>query len=204
VLYCPTPTLCGNQGIQWAYYANEPYGDEIAYMDATYVKNVQPYYQGTTTQAGGIDEQASGDISIYGSTETFPDTYFVLNHQGYIFAETTGTFTFSSSNVDDIVFLWLGPDAYSGWTGDSDGGNYALRLTLSESGSATYDLVQGEYLPFRIIFGQQGGPVEFFFTITAPDGTVLLSYETPNSPYIVQYSCDGVLAPEFPPFGSET
>ena len=173
-------------------------------MDATYIKTVQPSYNSTTTQAGGINVQAASSISIYGSTQTFSSTYFVLNHRGYIFAAATGTYTFSTSNPDDIVFLWLGPNAYSGWTGNPSGGNDAFRVPYQGYGSTTYNLVQGQYLPFRIVFGQQGGPVRFTFTITAPDGTVILDSNTQDSPYIVQYSCDGVAAPQWQDFGAET
>ena len=74
---------------------------------------------------------------------------------------------------------------------------------FQSTATATYTLKAGEYLPYRIFFGQMGGPVKFSFSIKAPDGTVILDSNTAESEFIVQYSCDGVTAPAFPAFGQE-
>lgn len=144
-----------------------------------------------------------GTISIYGSSETFQSDYFTLNHVGYLYAEVSGSYTFTFSNVDDIALLWFGSTAYSGWTRD----NADMIATDDENDAGatmTYTLTEEEYLPFRIVFGQAQGPVDFYFTVAAPDGTIILDSDTENSPYLVQYSCDGTTAPAFPAFGSET
>lgn len=73
-----------------------------------------------------------------------------------------------------------------------------------KAATTTYALEAEEYLAFRIVFGQAQGAAVFQFSVTAPDGTVILDSNTEDSPYLVQYSCDGTTAPEFPAFGSET
>lgn len=161
-----------------------------------------------TSSIGGIDESGSGDESIYGSPP-LSSTYFVLNHRGYIFAQQSGTYTFDISSVDDTVYLWIGSDAYSGWTAADSNieVSYAVTASPKHAGSGSYsiDLVQGQYYPVRIIFAQAQGGAVFEITVTAPDGEVFLSSSTTGSPYLVQYSCDLVTAPPYAePFGSET
>jgi hypothetical protein len=106
------------------------------------------------------------------------------------------------NNVDDIVFLWLGDKALSGWTrGNADA---TAIISGVSSASASPELISGQYLPFRIVFGNAQGAVKFNFRLTAPDGTVILDSNTSASEFLVRYSCDGTSALPFPDFGSET
>ena len=114
----------------------------------------------------------------------------------------SGAYTFSLSVPDDISMMWVGPTAYSGWSRDN-----ANMLNYYGSGATkTYqvDLVEGEYYALRIMFGQAQGGAVFAASITAPDGAVILDSDSSPSLYLVQYSCDGVFAPEYAVFGSET
>jgi hypothetical protein len=204
VVSCPKPSICGNQGIQFAYYANEPWGDNIvANMDPSYYWNYTPNYNGTTTKVGGINEPADAEVNLYGTSENVPSTYFVLNHRGYIFAQVDGDYTFTTSQVDDITYLYLGDAAYRGYSLNNYNAEAYCCSAPANSASATYTLKTGQYLPFRVVFGQQGGPVVFSFSVTAPDGTTILDANTQNSDFIVQYSCDGTTAPAFPAWGQE-
>ncbi|CAD0096406.1 unnamed protein product [Aureobasidium mustum] len=203
VVSCPKPSICGNQGIQFAYYANEPWGDNIVTMDPENYWTVTPDYLGTTTEVGGINEPAGSRVNLYGTSENVPASYFVLNHRGYIFAQIDGDYTFTTSQVDDITFLYLGDNAIRGYGKSNYNAKAVCCSAPGNSASATYTLTTGQYLPFRLVFGQQGGPVVFSFSITAPDGTVILDANTQNSDFIVQYSCDGTTAPAFPAWGSE-
>ncbi|CAD0091950.1 unnamed protein product [Aureobasidium vineae] len=203
VVSCPKPSICGNQGIQFAYYADEPWGDDVADMDPSYYWNVGPDYQSTTTEVGGINEPAGSTVDLYGTGKDVPASYFVLNHRGYIFAQVDGDYTFTTSNADDIVFLYLGAAAYKGYSLNNYNAEAVCCSYPGNTASATHTLKTGDYLPFRIVFGQQGGPVVFSFTITAPDGTVILDSSTQNSDFIVQFSCDGTSAPAFPAWGNE-
>lgn len=161
-----------------------------------------PVYESTASVCGGLNLDYVTELSIYGSSQTFNSEYFSLNHVGYIFAQVTGTYTFTLSNVDDIVFLWHGDKAISGWTrGNAD---VTAIYSVLPTSSGTVDLVQGQYLPFRIVFGNAQGAIKFTVQLAAPDGTVILDSNTQDSKFLVQYSCDGVAAPVFPAFGSET
>ncbi|KAI5211067.1 hypothetical protein AUEXF2481DRAFT_88074 [Aureobasidium subglaciale EXF-2481] len=205
VLSCPTPSICGNQGIQYAYYANEPWGNDIVNgLDPAYYWSYTPDYSGTTTEVGGINEGDESSITLYGSDKSVPSTFFVLNHRGYIFAQVAGVYTFTTSQADDITYLYLGDAAYKGYTRSNYNAKAVCCDAPANSASGTYTLESGQYLPFRLVFGQQGGPVVFSFSVTAPDGTVILDANTHDSKFIVQYSCDGTTAPAFPAWGQET
>ncbi|KAK6002734.1 hypothetical protein QM012_001484 [Aureobasidium pullulans] len=204
VVSCPKPLVCGNQGIQFAYYANEPWGDDVAHMVPSYYWSITPNYTGTTTEVGGINEPAGSYVNLYGTSKNVPASYFVLNHRGYIFAQIDGIYTFTTSKVDDITYLYLGDDAIRGYNLTNYDAKAVCCSTQPDTASATRPLKTGQYLPFRIVFGQQGGPVVFAFSITAPDGTVILDASTTNSDFIVQYSCDGTTAPAFPAWGQES
>lgn len=194
--------------MQWAHYYNSAYnyyyqGDPYySNFDPTVFKSaVQPDYESTTYTIGGIDNQ-NNDEPIYGSQQTFPLNYFALNHRGYIFAQLTGDYTFTFPQPDDIVMLWVGEKAYTGWTRDNADAINIVNEGQTVTFTATFEA--GVYYPIRIVFGQAQGPASFSASVSAPDGTVILSSSSGPSPFLVQYSCDGVLAPQFEPFGAET
>lgn len=125
----------------------------------------------------------------------------MTNCEHQIFAQVPGKYVFTISNPDDIVFLYLGDKAVSGWARNNANAVASCCSSYPTWASTSYTLEAGDYLPFRIVFGQQGGPVKFAFSITAPDGTVILDSNTSESDFVVQYSCDGTSAPAFAPFG---
>jgi hypothetical protein len=65
-------------------------------------------------------------------------------------------------------------------------------------------LVAGQYYALRIMYANAQGDADFGYSITAPDGTVIVDASTGASIDIVQFSCDGTTAPPYAPFGSET
>lgn len=217
----PIPSACGNKGVQFAFYGQPTYteGDNVGNVEPSNYANRAPTWEDTTTKVGGIDVNVYNNVAIqiYDTGREVSSQYFILNHRGYvscevsksvlrsvlteyqIFAQVAGTYTFTLSNPDDIVFLWLGAKAQSGW----NRGNAAAYAPLSGYATTTYTLEAGQYLPFRIFFGQQGGPVRFAFSIQAPDGTTILDNNTSESDFIVQYSCDETSAPRYPAFGHE-
>lgn len=52
----------------------------------------------------------------------------------------TGTYTFSTTSADDFFFLWVGANAYSGWTRAN--ANFIATLTYPKQ-TFTIDLVEG-------------------------------------------------------------
>ncbi|THW85563.1 hypothetical protein D6D15_07975 [Aureobasidium pullulans] len=207
VLYCPRPSSdCNNKGYLFAYYGNEPYGNDVANMDATYTKQMTPTYNSTTNQGVGIYGSEWSSVSLYGSSQAYSDNYFYLSHKGYFFAQVTGYYNFTIKDADDIAYVWMGDAAYSGWTGGPSGGNYVAKARCcwppENTNTTTYWMEAETYVPFRIVLGQQDGSTSLGLTITAPDGTVILQTGK-ESDYVVQYSCDGT-APPFPDWGYET
>ncbi|KAF3025091.1 hypothetical protein G7054_g13166 [Neopestalotiopsis clavispora] len=209
-IYCPSPTpdlSCSNQGAQFAYYTS-PFGvnsDGVySQFDPTYFKTKTPTISGVAGSAGGISGSCpytSSTFSFYGYTQNCNN--IALNYRGYLYAGQSGDFTFTISSADDIVIVWAGDAAYSGWTRS----NALLDVTYTQlySGikTATYTATAGEYIPLRIIFSQGDGPFAFDIEVTAPDGTVILSADSTTSNYLVQYSCDGTTAPAYAAYGSE-
>ncbi|PON22165.1 hypothetical protein TGAM01_v209039, partial [Trichoderma gamsii] len=197
---CPAPTLCGNQGIDFAYYT-KTVGGEFADFHPEAYKLRQPRYQSSTNVIGGISFQDGADKSVYGSPP-LPESNFVLNHRGYIYARQTGTYTFTLTRVDDAAFVWVGAAAYSGWTA----ANANLKVVYNNGpaqGTYSVNLQEGRYYPFRIFYGQGPRTAEFDVNVRAPDGTTFLSSNTTGSPYLVRFSCDGFSTPLFDPFGFE-
>jgi hypothetical protein len=168
--------------------------------DPTEIKVEAPSYISTTTYIT-LSGDGSDYISIYGSTQTFNPEYFALNHRGYIYAELTGNYTFTSLYVDDIDFFWGGPKAFSGWT---ESNADATATSCSPQVTFTMQLLSGQYYPIRYVYANAQTALSENITITAPDGTIILGPTSAGSPYIVQYSCDGTSAPPFPAFGMET
>ncbi|EHK24204.1 uncharacterized protein TRIVIDRAFT_61010 [Trichoderma virens Gv29-8] len=197
---CPAPSPCGNQGIEFAYYERTA-GGEFADFHPEEYKTIQPDYQNVTNVIGGISFQDSAPKSIYGSPP-LPESDFVLNHRGYIYARETGTYTFTLNLVDDAAFIWVGAAAYSGWTA-ANADAKAVYDNGPATGTYTVNLQEGQYYPFRIFYGQGPRIAEFDITVSAPDGTTFLSSSTSGSPYLVRFSCDRSTAPRFSAFGFE-
>ncbi|KAJ5806949.1 hypothetical protein N7474_010541 [Penicillium riverlandense] len=203
---CPVPTTCGNEGVQWAYYQDNnippnahPCRDGYTW-DPTEIKTIIPSYTSTTPYIF-LNATGDTDVSIYGSTQTFDLIDIALNHRGYIYAEVSGDYTYTSSNADDIIFFWSGPKAFSGWT---ESNADATNEYCQPDSTFTMSLLSGQYYPFRIVYANSQLDAVENITITAPDGTVILGATSTGSPYIVQYSCDGTSAPPFPAFGDES
>ncbi|KAI0149121.1 GLEYA domain-containing protein [Pestalotiopsis sp. NC0098] len=215
-IYCPSPTpdlSCSNQGAQFAYYVS-PFGvnsdGSYSQFNPTYFKTQTTTVSGVAGSAGGISGSCpytSSTFSFYGYTENCNN--IALNYRGYLYAGQTGAFTFQITSADDIVLVWAGATAHSGWTR----ANALLDVTYPELGAGsggggsiigTYTATAGEYIPIRILFSQGDGPFGFNVQVTAPDGTVVLSASSSTSDYLVQYSCDGTTAPAYAPYGSET
>ena len=203
----PTPDVsCSNIGVQFAAFAETP---RIINSDGVYSKFDPTIYKTQTAELTGnttavsysVNSYSNEAVSIYGSSETFNDFYLVIDHRGYLFAQTTGTYTFTTQAADDVFLVWLGSYAYSGW--DRSNANLVADLTYPDQ-TYTVNLVEGEYYPMRFMWANGDGPGNFEFSVTAPDGTTILDADTVSSPYVVQYSCDGVSAPEYASWGSES
>lgn len=161
---------------------------------------IKPQFTGLTNSVG-----VTATNTIYGRTPS-DSNYVAVNHRTYLYTYMQGDYTFNVPDCDDITIVWIGSKAYSGYSRQ----NAQLVQNYVPSGgnsiTSTIPLAQGLYVPVRVLFGNGGGPGRFGFTITGPDGKVIVSRDsTTPSPYLIQYSCDlGIKAPKFPDWGMET
>nr|RBR00773.1 hypothetical protein FVER53263_11011 [Fusarium verticillioides] len=206
---CPTPSACNNLGFDWAYYSNPAQNTDTTYSNFVpqSFKLATPSYIGTTRQIGGLFQPSSGAQAgpIYGSTTDLALDYFALNHHGYLYSCDAGTYKFDIPYANDAVYLWIGQNAYGGWSSDNANAKALYNQPDHIAGSAHFeiDLPAGQYIPIRFVYGQAQYGGGFTFTVTAPNGQVLVGNDVTASPYIVRNSCDGILAPAFFPFGQE-
>lgn len=156
-----------------------------------------PGYNSTTSIIGGFDYgnyNGTYDPTMYGSSMDFEMAYFVVNHRGYLYAETADTYTAEATTADDMVFVWVGGNAYSGWGRWNK--NFQTAFYISPgSGSASFNMTAGSYMPLRIVYVQAQGSARFDSELIGQDRTVTLNSETTPSPYIVQYGCSAEDAP---------
>ncbi|RGP81275.1 hypothetical protein FLONG3_419 [Fusarium longipes] len=206
---CPTPVACDNLGFDWAYYNNPAQNTDTTYssFNPQSFKQVNPLYVGTTRQIGGLFQPDNGAQSapIYGSSQDLELDYFALNHHGYLYSCEAGTYKFDIPYTNDALYLWIGAKAYAGWNRANADAKALYNQPDHIAGSAHFeiDLPAGVYIPIRFVYGQAQYGGGFTFTVTAPNGLVLVGNDVQSSPYVVRNSCDGVQAPAYPPFGNE-
>ncbi|KAF4452930.1 hypothetical protein F53441_4305 [Fusarium austroafricanum] len=204
---CPTPVSCDNLGFDWAYYSNPAQNTDTTYSSfhPESFKRTNPLYVGTTRQIGGLYQSGNSATGpIYGSSNLNLD-YFALNHHAYLYACEAGKYKIDIPYANDAVYLWLGAKAYAGWSSTNADAKALYNQPDHIAGHASYeiDIPAGSYVPIRFVYGQAQYGGGFTFTITSPSGQVLVGNDVASSPYIVRYSCDGVNAPSYPPFGQE-
>lgn len=217
----PTPTYCSatsssgsvinNKGVRYALYSNSAAGGQTAASYSGYqpttVKSTRPIATGIGNYIG--EDNANGaQVSIYGTTRD-PSTLVIAN-TFYLYAgRGTGYYSFTIPYTDDIEFVWVGSKALSGWTrANAD----LMQFWSSSSATQTpvtiaFFLTFGTYTPVRVHWGNGGGIGSMQFTVTAPDGQVIISSSgnggllTPNA---VTSPCNSTLGAAFPAFGAET
>ena len=147
---------------------------------------------------------ASVDTTIYGNPNKFKTDYFVVNHRGYLFARQSGVYNFMSKSPDDISMVWIGPNAYSGYSNAT--GNWILRLPYGQGNTvAKANLTQGQYYPLRVIYANAQQAAGLHFEVYAPDGSAVIDSDgTADANYLVQYTCDNTTAPRYSAWGKET
>ena len=205
---CPTPdTTCNNAGLQYAVWNNSQTGDAEDFEPTLYKLDDSEFFgNGSTGIIGPIDAGTCdlGTVfcksgTVYG-TPTQSLGLVVIAHRGYLFAPLDGVYTLTVYNNDNNVLVWTQSDAYSGWTLE----NAALESRWpNPPNGLPLTLSAGEWFPIRIMYANGGGPGTFNVSITTHDGTEIAGSDVRQSPYLVQYSCDGAF-PEYPPWNSET
>jgi len=138
-------------GLQWYRYAG--YANDNANYAST--ATLQAMSGKASTGSGSVDFTNIGTATQQNQPANSADSYTVL-WVGYFFTgNNSGTFTFYT-NSDDMSYLWLGPNALSGYTTSNpvvnNGGLHGMSTR-----SGTISLSANTYYPIRILFAENGG-----------------------------------------------
>jgi hypothetical protein len=120
-------------------------------------------------------------------------TYKGFNHETYLFSALAGTYKIRILDSDDIVLVWLGDKAYSGYERDNADlatGTREVEITLE----------QGQYFPLRVLYINAQGAYRFTMEIEDPAGNIIADMTGLDSDYFVDNTCEDDNTPDFPPF----
>lgn len=216
VVAIPTPDLsCDNHGIEYAIFSN-PYTRGLQRFDPTYSEFSAVAFQTAAPQATGVTNYLGlpfvgrgTQASIYGNPPQSLELT-AINHRTYLFAKISGQFTFDFTLSDDISLLWVGSNVYGPRYTRANANLEQLYnggIAIDQQTTYTYNvtLTQGQYVPIRVLYANAEYDADFTFNIYAPDGELVTNSSTAFtfSPYVVRFSCDGVKAPRYVPFGAE-
>ncbi|KAF3929248.1 hypothetical protein AA313_de0205312 [Arthrobotrys entomopaga] len=186
-----TSTPCNNAGLEVAMYDSPfPFDNSTnSYpaFDFSYYQTAQPWNTSLANYVGATEAQEeASNFTDYGMVSQ-QGVVYTLNFRGFFYCPVTDTYTVSLYNVDDLAAIWLGQNAYLGYT-ESD-----ASLVSRYHGGTGYQNVQtsfqcngGTYAPIRIIMGNKSGARSYDVSITGSSGT---SYVTSQqvSQYLVHF-----------------
>jgi len=162
-------------GLIWTSY-NGYFGDSST-TSSSINDNINHF--STASTLTGTNGAYRGTSSDFTSTSTATNGNIVANtialfsiqFLGYFLAPQTGTYTWSIV-CDDKSYLWIGPNAKTGYTI-----NNAIFFDSWAVQSSPVNVVlnAGVYYPIRIQYGEEGGPDSFSLYFTLP-GSVTAIY----------------------------
>ncbi|EXM15677.1 hypothetical protein FOTG_15984 [Fusarium oxysporum f. sp. vasinfectum 25433] len=193
---------CDNAGLEYAIYEHTFYNSDPPYFssfDPTFFHTATPTFQGETTRIG-IPPGTASDTSfaIYAGSPVQRFQYKAVNHQAFLYAPDTGDYKVTIPNSDEITLIWFGTKAISGWTRQN--ADLEQDYPGGTSKSFTIHLTAGTYTPFRLLWANAQGDLNFIAEVQAPDGTVIVNGDGSNNRYFVRFACDES-TPSFPAFG---
>ncbi|QGI93631.1 hypothetical protein CEK26_006700 [Fusarium fujikuroi] len=154
---------------------------------------------GETTRIG-IPPGTASDTSfaIYDGSPSQLWQYKAVNHRAFLYAPETGDYTVTIPNSDEITLIWFGEKAIEGWTR----ANADLEQDYPGGTSKTFTihLTAGTYTPFRLLWANAQGDLNFIAEVQAPDGKVIVNGDGSDNKYFVRFACDES-TPSFPDFG---
>jgi hypothetical protein len=123
----------------------------------------KPIY-GATSLISNIST-GTNDCLVFNS----PPQQFSIQWLGYFKPDVTSTTWYFRTTSDDCSYLWIGPNATSGFVRSNanvDNGGSHGDVTVP---SSAISLEEGKYYPLRIQFGGGGGPntMRFEFSTTS-------------------------------------
>jgi len=149
-------------------------------------------------------QQANQALSIYGGSPSLLLQYAMVNHRAYLYPPITGDYEITVLYSDDITLVWVGPNAYTGYTRQ----NANLEQTYVQGGTTVKTvkvrLVEGSYTPFRVMWANAQGDFAFLVEVKAPNGDIIFNGEVSAQGYLVRFACPPMrdVTPDFPAFGA--
>lgn len=148
-------------GRPWINVASITFTSGVYYRTVTGTTNANGYFGTDVTPANDdltfFDTYAATSQGVYTSLNlsSLPE-YSSIMLTGYFLAPTTDTYTFYT-NTDDASYMWIGPDAITGYTHtNAVVKNGGLHGPVEVSG--TIAMTANIYYPFRVMFGNLTGP----------------------------------------------
>ncbi|KAF5601762.1 hypothetical protein FPCIR_2196 [Fusarium pseudocircinatum] len=196
---------CENAGLQYAIYKHQFYNSDpphFSSFDPSFFHTATPTYEGETTRIGITPGTPSDRVfAIYDDSPAQLWQYKAVNHQAFLYAPESGDYKVTIPNSDEITLIWFGTKAISGWTRAN--ADLEQDYPGGTSKSFTIHLTAGTYTPFRLLWANAQGDLNFIAEVQAPDGTVIVNGDGSDNRYFVRFACDES-TPSFPPFGQDS
>ncbi|GKU07683.1 hypothetical protein FLAG1_11239 [Fusarium langsethiae] len=192
---------CDNGGLDYAIYNHQFYNSDAPHFssfDATYFHDATPTFEGVTERIGiQPNTDWTKPFTIYEGSPNQMWQYKAVNHRGFLYAPEPGEYEVTVPNSDEITLVWFDQKALRTWTRD----NADLEQDYPGGTSKTFvlELQAGTYTPFRLLWANAQGELNFIAEVKAPGGKVIVNGDGGDNKYFVRYSCDGS-TPTFPEF----
>jgi hypothetical protein len=120
----------------------------------------------------------SAPANIYGQETASDVSNSILQHVGYFHPTKAGTYSFEPNSADEVVYLWFGDNAKSGFS--ETNANLVAVANDDGLGQGTYEYnVQesdvGGYVPFRLLWINTQTCGQFSMIVNDPDGVQIVS-----------------------------
>nr|RBQ95086.1 hypothetical protein FVER53263_05717 [Fusarium verticillioides] len=193
---------CDNAGLEYAIYRHSFHNNnppDFSSFDVDFFHTATPTHEGETTRIGITPGTHSDTVfAIYDDSPEQLWQYRAVNHRAYLYAPESGDYVVTIPNSDEITLIWFGDNALSGWTREN--ANLEQDYPGGTSKSYTIHLEAGTYTPFRLLWANAQGDLNFIAEVQAPDGTVIVNGDGSDNKYFVRFACDESTTP-FPEFG---
>ncbi|KAF4428266.1 hypothetical protein F53441_14055 [Fusarium austroafricanum] len=192
---------CDNGGLDYAIYEHEFYNSDAPHfssLDVGYFHTAEPTFEGVTSRIGiqpGTDWNKP--FTIYEGSPEQMWQYKAVDHRGFLYAPETGTYEVTVPNSDEITLVWFGEKAVNSWTRAN--ADVEQDYPGGTSKTFTIDLEAGTYTPFRLLWANAQGELNFIAEVKAPGGNVIVNGDGSDNKYFVRRACDDS-TPTFPAF----
>jgi len=179
------PTATCTRAVQYAIYTPTSGWTGNASI-AALVGGKVPDGRGWSQKLGGFEAEGGQSISPYGGTVNAPCDYNIIDHRLYLHPLFPGVYTFSVSVADDLLALWLGPNAVSGFSID----NVAFKWEWASQPWPNFQYTVspsavGTFIPMRVLWANNGGRGALGVSLKDPNGLEILGANTDVSDQIV-------------------